>query len=96
MNEIDVEPVLPTYARTLSRLLTVMAVMYDKTMMIVVMMAKRNSFISSGLERIGILPADGWRRLLRLGLPLEGVSSDDRLRPAGRHLLTASTDARHG
>jgi len=92
MNEIEVEPVEPTYARTLSRLLTVMAVMYERMMIAVVITANRMSDISSGFGRQGILLG---RRELLLGLPPAGVSSWF-LRPAGRHLETASTLARQG
>lgn len=89
---MEVEPVEPTYARTLSKLLTVMAVMYERMTMPVVMTAKRMSDMSSGLGREGILL--GSRELL-LGLPPAGVSSWF-LRPLGRHFDTASTLARQG
>lgn len=92
MKEMEVEPVEPTYARTLSRLLTVIAVMYERMITPVVMTAKRMSDISSGAGREGSLL--GSKELL-LGLPFAGVSSWF-LRLVGRHLDTASTLARHG
>lgn len=89
-------PVDPTYARTLSRLLTVMATMYDMIMMNVVRIAKRTSPISVGAGRpAGTLPLSSeWR----VGDPREeatGVNSWHCLL-TGRHLSTASSEARQG
>ena len=73
MNEMLVEPVLPTYARTLSRLLTSMAVVYERIIITVEMMAKRHSDMSPPLGLDGALLFD--KSPVLLGLPDEGESS---------------------
>lgn len=80
-----VDPVLPTYARTFSRLETSMAVTKDKTIKIVVTIAKRRSDIStfSGFTLFVI-------RVVREGLP------SDWVRRCGLHVRQASILARHG
>ena len=64
----------------------------------VVMIAKRNSLISSCFAREeGIFCCVRPSKELRLGLPFAGVNSSFPLPPLrGRHLLTASTLARQG
>lgn len=88
MKEIVVEPVEPTYARTFSRLETVMAVMNERMIRIVEMTANRKSDIS----RLWGTPAFG--ALVRREF-LEGLPSGE-FRRRGRHLAHASKLARHG
>ena len=99
MNEIDVEPVLPTYAKTKLRLFTSIATVYVSIMTAVVITAKRKSLMSSGFGRTTIFLFGS--KELRLGLPEAGVSSSpgaSRLEfvLTGRHLLIACRLARHG
>lgn len=88
MKLMDVEPVLPTKARTRSRLLTDRAVKYASVKMMVVRRANRVSDMGAVLPwsprgADGFIEAGSWR-------PLCGW---DRL---GRHRRTASREARHG
>jgi hypothetical protein len=82
-------PVLPTYASTASRLETVMATMYDAMMMTLVSAANRTSDMSSEAARLAVVGAKGCVGESEMVLACV-------LRRMGRHLRTASTEARQG
>lgn len=92
MKLILVLPVLPTYARTLSRDETVMAAVYPSTIIIVVMIANRSSPISA--PDFCCTGVCGRRGAALTGESLAVVL--DGFQPFGRHFKTASTEALQG